>query len=99
MMNKISHLEQSIIEHLSSNPEDFARVSAAVNYGLVAALERSKLRQGDYYNGMLAALTLMQTKRVTPELQGMLLPQIKKAIGSQAYTGIEREFLDMNDDI
>jgi hypothetical protein len=97
MMDEIFHLEQSIIEHLSNNPQDFTRVSAALNYGIMAALKKQQLRAGDCYNGMLCALTLMQSKRVTPELQASLLPQIKKAIGPKAWTGIEREFLEMND--
>jgi hypothetical protein len=97
-MSDIQELELQIAVHLADTPDDMARIMIAANKGMDMAIQSARKYASDCDRAMLAALSLMTTKKCSRELKDMLLPLIKQVINRDNASPVERAILAMSND-
>lgn len=90
-MNK-EQFQQLIYNQIADHPGWLGAAITALTAGMEAAMDRTNKRAGDCYAGMLAALSLVDANRKTPELQRDMRLVIARAIDAENGCPLEKKF-------
>lgn len=90
---RIDALCSQVSSWVEQNPDHLHLIMNAAAFGASKALDNMNLQRARADQAMLAALSLADQKRLTPELKTILCKRIGTAINEGSASPVERAFL------
>lgn len=90
---RVDALCSQVSAWVEQNPDHMHLIMNAAAFGMSKAMDSMNLRRARADQAMLAALSLADQKRLTPDLRTALCQRIATAINEGSASPVERAFL------